>query len=92
MSERVDLLDIFREHGAPLATLSVTASREDCLRLREKLLEVRDANQGNAQGYMEVECTFYVDVHDIDRYLSGELNNLAEIYTFPEDVKTHQEE
>jgi hypothetical protein len=39
-----------------------------------------------------VACSFYVDVHDIDRFLSGELPNLAEIYAFPEDVKTHKEE
>ena len=92
MSERMNLLDVFREYGAPLATLDVTSSRENCLKLREQLMAIRDASQGKEQGYLEVACTFYIDVHDIDRFLSGELNNLAEIYAFPEDIKTHTEE
>ena len=92
MSERVDIQDVIRENGAPLATLEVTASREECLRLREHLMTIRNSSQGKEQGYMEVACTFYVDVHDVDRYLSGELKNLAEIYTFPDDVKVHEEE
>ena len=92
MSERMNLLDVFREYGVPLATLNVTSSHEDCLKLREALMAIRDASQGKEQGYMEVACSFYIDVHDIDRYLSGELKNLAEIYTFQEDVKTHTEE
>lgn len=92
MSERMNLQDVLREYGIPLATLNVTASEQDCLALRERLLAIRDLSQGKEQGYLEVACTFYVDVHDIDRYLSGELSSLAEIYTFPEDVKTHKEE
>lgn len=92
MSERMNLQDVLREYGVPLGTLNITASREDCLHLRERLLAVRDVSRGKEQGYLEVACTFYIDVHDIDRYLSGELANLAEIYTFPEDVKTFKEE
>ncbi|MDF2929549.1 hypothetical protein [Anaerospora sp.] len=92
MSERMNLQDVLRDYGVPLATLNVTASHDDCLRLRERLMAIRSVSQGNDQGYLEVACTFYIDVHDIDRYLSGELPNLAEIYTFPEDVKTHTEE
>lgn len=92
MSERMNLQDVLREYGVPLATLNVTASREDCLRLRERLISIRDLSQGKEQGYMEVACTFYIDIHDIDRYLSGELSNLAEIYTFPDDIKSHKEE
>lgn len=91
MSERLDLLEVLREYGTPLATLEVKASEQECLKLREKLLEIRNASAGKEQGYLEVACTFYVDVHDIDRYLSGELPNLAEIYTFPDDVKSNQE-
>ena len=60
--------------------------------LREKLLAIRNASQGKEQGYLEVECTFYIDVHDIDRYLAGELPNLAEIYAFDDDVKIHRED
>ncbi len=92
MSERMNLQDVLREHGIPLSTLHVTASQEDCQRLRERLIAIRDISQGREQGFLEVACTFYVDVHDIDRYLAGELPNLAEIYTFPEDVKTYKED
>jgi hypothetical protein len=92
MSERLTLLEVLHDYGIPLITLGVKASEEDCLKLREKLLSIRDASQGKEQGFLEVACTFYVDVHDIDRYLSGELPNLAEIYAFPDDVKSHKEE
>lgn len=92
MSERMNLQDVLREYGVPLATLSVTASMGDCQELRERLMTIRNLTQGKEQGYLEVACTFYIDVHDIDRYLSGELPNLAEIYTFPDDVKTHKED
>lgn len=92
MSERLSLQDVLREYGVPLTALNVTASQEDCLKLRERLMAIRDLSNGKEQGYLEVACTFYIDVHDIDRYLSGELPNLADIYTFPDDVKTHKEE
>ena len=71
MSERMDLADVLREYGVPLVTLNVTADQQNCLALREKLLAIRNASQGKEQGYLEVECTFYIDVHDIDRYLAG---------------------
>ena len=92
MSERMNLQDVLREYGVPLSTLHVTASVDDCQRIRERLMAIRNVSQGKEQGYLEVTCTFYVDTHDIDRYLSGELPNLAEIYTFPEDVKTYKED
>lgn len=92
MSERIDYLDVLREYGVPLTTLSVTASHDDCLKLRDRLMAIRDLSNGKEQGYLEVNCTFYIDVHDIDRYLTGELPNLAAIYAFPEDVKAHEEE
>lgn len=92
MSERMNLQDVLREYGVPLATLNVSASLSDCQEMRERLMAIRNLTQGKDQGYIEVACTFYIDVHDIDRYLSGELPNLAEIYTFPEDIKTYTEE
>jgi len=92
MSERLNLQDVLREYGVPLIKLNVHATREECLELRERLMEIRKVSQGKEQGYLEVDCTFYVDVHDIDRYLSGELDTLSEIYAFPEDVKAVQEE
>lgn len=87
MSERLSLHDVLREYGVPLVKLNVTATREECLAMREKLLAIRDISQGREQGYLEVDCKFYIDVHDIDRYLSGELEGLAEIYAFAEDIK-----
>jgi hypothetical protein len=92
MSERMNLQDVLREYGIPLATLSVTASHDDCLRLRERLMAIRDLSQGKEQGYLEVTSTFYIDVHDIDRYLAGELPNLAEIYALEDCLKTYKEE
>lgn len=92
MSERMNLQDVLREYGVPLATLQVTASEADCQRIRERLMAIRNVSQDREQGFLEVSCTFYVDTHDIDRYLNGESPNLAEIYTFPEDVQTHKED
>lgn len=92
MSERMTLHDVYREYGVPLIRLDVTAKQEETLALRERLMAIRDLSAGKEQGYLEVACTFYIDVHDIDRYLSGELPTLSEIYAFPEDIKAHQEE
>ena len=92
MSERLSLHDVLREYGVPLVKLNVTANSEECLDMREKLLAIRDISQGREQGYLEVDCKFYIDVHDIDRYLSGELEGLAEIYAFAEDIKAQKEE
>lgn len=92
MSERIDLQDVLREYGIPLIKLDVTASQEQCLRLREHLMTLSQVSGRREQGYLQVECTFFIDVHDIDRYLHGELPNLAEIYAFDTDVKAHNEE
>lgn len=92
MSERLNLQDVLRDYGVPQIKLNIHATREECLELRQKLMAIRDVSQAREQGYLEVDCSFYIDVHDIDRYLSGELDTLAEIYAFPEDIKTHQEE
>jgi hypothetical protein len=92
MSERISLQEVLRDYGVPLIRLNVTASPEECGQLREKLLAIRNLSQSKEQGYLEVACSFYIDVHDIDRYLTGELPSLAEIYAFPEDIKSHKEE
>lgn len=92
MSERLNLQDVLREYGVPQIKLDVHATREECLALREKLMAIRDLSNGREQGYLEVDCKFYVDVDDIDRYLSGELDTLSEIFAFPEDIKAYQEE
>lgn len=92
MSERLNLQDVLREYGVPQIKLDVHATREECLALREKLMAIRDLSNGREQGYLEVDCKFYVDVDDIDRYLSGERDTLSEIFAFPEDIKAYQEE
>lgn len=92
MSERMSLQEVLRDYGVPLTTLHITAMRDECLQLRERLMDIVKVSGKTAQGYLEVNCTFYIDVDDIDRYISGELPGLAEIYTFPEDIKTHKEE
>jgi hypothetical protein len=92
MSERISLQDVLREYGVPLIKLEVTASEEQCLRLREHLMTMATLTKGKEQGYLAVECSFYIDVHDIDRYLQGELPNLSEIYAFNSDVKAYKEE
>jgi len=80
MSERLTLEEVLREYGVPLATLNITATREECLRLREHLMKQTNNKE---QAYVEVQCTFFIDIHDIDRYLNGELPDLNTIYTFP---------
>ena len=89
MSERISLQDVLREYGIPLVALDVTASEEQCIKLRDHLKQL---SADKKQGYLEINTTFYVDIHDIDRYLTGEIPNLASIYAFNEDVKLHEEE
>lgn len=89
MSERISLQDVLRDYGVPLVTLDVTATEGECQRLRDHLKQL---TKDKEQGYLEVNCSFFIDIHDIDRYLTGELPNLAAIYAFPDDVKVHKEE
>jgi len=60
MTDRMNLHDVLRDYGVPLATLNVTASSQDCLALRERLMAIRDVSQAKEQGYLEVACTFYI--------------------------------
>jgi len=89
MSERISLQDVLRDYGVPLVTLDVAASEAECHKLRDHL---KSLAKDKEQGYLEVNCSFFIDIHDIDRYLTGELPNLAAIYAFPEDVKVHKED
>ena len=89
MSDRISLPDVLREYGVPLIALDVKATEEECVRLRQHL---KSLTKDKEQGYLEVECSFFIDIHDIDRYLSGELPNLAAVYAFPSDVKVFKEE
>ena len=91
MSERMTMQEVLKEYGVPLIKLDIHATHSECLALREKLVAVRDLSGGREQGYLDVDCKLFVDVHDIDRYLSGELDTLGEIYAFPNDIKSHAE-
>ena len=91
MSERMTMQEVLKEYGVPLIKLDVHATRSECLALREKLMAVRDLSGAREQGYLDVDCKLFIDVHDIDRYLSGELDTLGEIYAFPEDIKAAAE-
>lgn len=91
MSERISLQEILKENGVPQIKLDIHATRQECLQLREKLMAIRDLSHGAEQGYLDVDCKVYIDVDDIDRYLSGELDTLAEVYAFPEDIRAYKE-
>ena len=82
---------MLRGYGVPLIKLDVHATRTECETLREKLVAVRDLSGGREQGYLDLDCKLFIDVHDIDRYLSGELDTLGEIYAFPDDIKASAE-
>ena len=91
MSERLTMQEVLKEYGVPLIKLDVHATRSECLALREKLIAVRDLSRGREQGYLDIDCKLFIDVYDIDRYLSGELDTLGEIYAFPDDIKANAE-
>ena len=92
MSQRMTMDEVLREYGTPQIKLDIHATRTECLKLREKLMAIRDLSQAKEQGYLDIDCKLYIDVDDIDRYLSGELDTLGEIYAFPDDVKAYREE
>ena len=92
MSERMTMQEVLREYGVPEIKLDVHATKTECLKLREKLMAIRDLSQAKEQGYLDIDCKLYIDVDDIDRYLSGELDTVGEIYAFPDDIKSYREE
>jgi hypothetical protein len=92
MSERLTLQDILRDYGVPLIKLDIHADRDECVKLRERLMDIVRVSGGKEQGYVELNYQVFIDVHDIDRYLSGELDSLGEMYAFPENINSYQEE
>ena len=90
MSERMTMAEVLKEYGTPLVRLDVHATRTECQTLREKLEAVRDVSRGTESGYLDIDCKLFIDVDDIDRYLSGELDTIGEIYAFPEDIKAYR--
>lgn len=81
-----------RNTASHRSKLDIHATRSELLKLREKLMAIRDLSAGKEQGYLDIDCKLYIDVDDIDRYLSGELDTIGEIYAFPEDIKSYREE
>ena len=91
MSDRMTMQEVVKEYGVPQIKLDIHATRSELLKLREKLVAIRDLSGGRSQGYLDIDCKLYIDVHDIDRYLAGELDTVGEIYAFPDDIKEYQE-
>ena len=92
MSKRMTMDEVLKEYGVTQIKLDIHATRSELLKLREKLMAIRDLSGGKEQGYLDIDCKLYIDVDDIDRYLSGELDTIGEIYAFPEDIKSYREE
>lgn len=92
MSQRMTMDEVLKEYGVTQIKLDIHATRSELLKLREKLIAIRDLSNGKEQGYMDIDCKLYIDVDDIDRYLSGELDTVGEIYAFPDDIKSYKEE
>ena len=92
MSQRMTMEEVLKEYGVPQIKLDVHATRSECEKLREKLIAIRNVSQAKEQGYLDIDCKLYIDVDDIDRYLSGELDTVGEIYAFPDDIKSYREE
>lgn len=92
MSQRMTLNEVIKEYGVPQIKLDIHAKASECQKLREKLMDIVKLSGAKEQGYLDIDCKLYIDVDDIDRYLSGELDTLGELYAFPEDIKSYKED
>ena len=92
MSQRMTMDEVLKQYGVPQVKLDIHATRSELLKLREKLMAIRDLSNGKEQGYLDIDCKLYIDVDDIDRYLSGELDTVGEIYACADDIKCNKEE
>ena len=92
MSQRMTLNEVIKEYGVPQIKLDIQAKASECQKLREKLMDIVKLSGAKEQGYLDIDCKLYIDVDDIDRYLSGELDTLGELYAFPEDIKSYKED
>ena len=90
MSQRMTMDEVLKEYGVPQIKLDIHATRTELLKLREKLMAIRDLSGGREQGYLDIHCKLYIDVDDIDRYLAGELDTVGEIYAFEDDIKSYE--
>ena len=91
MSQRMTMDEVLKEYGVPQIKLDIHATRTELLKLREKLMAIRDLSGGREQGYLDIDCKLYIDVDDIDRYLAGELDTVGEIYAFEDDIKSYED-
>jgi hypothetical protein len=82
--------EVLKEYGVPQIKLDIHTTRTELLKLREKLMAIRDLSGGREQGYLDIDCKLYIDVDDIDRYLAGELDTVGEIYAFEDDIKSYE--
>ena len=73
MSQRMTMDEVLKEYGVPQIKLDIHATRSELLKLREKLMAIRDLSNGAEQGYLDLDCKLYIDVDDIDRYLSSSM-------------------
>ena len=92
MSQRMTMDEVLKEYGVPAIKLDIHARRSELLKLREQLIAIRDVSGAREQGYLDIDCKLYIDVDDIDQYLSGERDTVGEIYAFPEDIKSYKEQ
>lgn len=90
MSQRMTMNEVVKEYGVPQIKLDIHAKASECLQLREKLMDIVKLTNRAEQGYLDIDCKLYIDIDDIDRYLSGELDTLGEIYAFPDDIKSYK--
>lgn len=90
MSQRMTMNEVVSEYGVPQIKLDIHAKASECLKLREKLMDIVNLTNRTEQGYLDIDCKLYIDIDDIDRYLSGELDTLGEIYAFPDDIKSYK--
>ena len=90
MSQRMTMDEVLKEYGVPQIKLDIHATRTELLKLREKLMAIRDLSGGREQGYLDIDCKLYIDVDDIDRYLAGERDTVGEIYAFEDDIKSYE--
>ncbi|HAQ54903.1 MAG TPA: hypothetical protein DCR09_00815 [Anaerovibrio sp.] len=90
MSQRMTLEEVLKEYGVPQIKLDIHAKGSECRALREKLMDIVNLSGGREQGYLDIDCKLYIDIDDIDRYLSGERDTIGEIYAFPDDIKAYK--
>ena len=72
MSQRMTMDEVLKEYGVPQIKLDIHATRSELLKLREKLMAIRDLSNGAEQGYLDLDCNtvgeIYAFPEDIKSY------------------------